>query len=424
MQYYAAPLALIFFGMALRNGTYSKRNVYWLGVVFIGWFVCSRILNGELYLQNSWWHMSGLCVTYLLGFPFAYLTNDIDRRRGMTIVAGIFSVFFALLAWGSLIALLRGKNFVLPYLGSEMGVQDSRLYTASLHPNGSAILFLIGLILTLYLVFQYRKRWMAVPAAVMILGFYLGIALTVSRTVMIELSLLVGMLSALYCCRRIVRHNWLRLAVAGMAFIAAMGITYVSFDVAVNGISALQQGEWFSSASAQAVTEVTPTPDPEMAVANRPLIQDISTLTGRTKIWKAIIPLVKARPKTVFIGLLNSELHSELGKYTKLPSSGDAHNAWLQTFLNMGLPGLILSICFTLFALRSAWHILISGMNKTSWAEKILVLLSLLLLVNCLTEWILFVEMFSCVNMIFFFVLGYMLELEKRIAPKTKKLKA
>lgn len=422
MQYYTAPLALVFFGMSLHSGTYRKRNVYWLGIIFVGWFILSRILNGELYLQNSWWHASGLCVTYLLAFPFAFSLDDSIRRRGLTVAAGIFSVAYALLAWISLIGMLRSKNIILPYLESELGVEQFRLY-ANQHPNGSAILFLIGLMLTLYLLFQYRKRWMILPAVIMILGFYLGIALTVSRTVMVELSLGMGVLIAMYCLKRTFRYRWMRFAVTAVAFIAVVGITYASFDYAVDGMTALQHKEWISSANAQTVTEATSTPDPQIDVVRRPLSKDVSTLTGRTEIWEAAIMLMKGRPKTLFVGLLNSELLSELKNYVTIPAD-HAHNAWLQTLLNMGLPGLALAIWFTLLSLRCAWRILLRYSDKTTWAEKIMTLLPLLLLVNSLTESVLFMEMFSYGNVIFFLTLGYMLELEKRIAPKTKKLKA
>lgn len=423
MQYYTGPLALVFFGMSLHSGIYHKRNVYWLGIVFIGWFVLSRILNGEFYLQNSWWHVSGLCVTYLLIFPFAFFLDDSARRRGLAVAAGIFSVAYALLAWISLIGMLRSKNIILPYLESELGVEGFRLY-ANQHPNGSATLFLIGLMLTLYLFFQYRKRWMIVPAVIMILGFYLGIALTVSRTVMAEFSFGMGLLTALVCLRRTFRHKWMRIVVTAAAFIAVVGITYASFDFAVDGMTSLQHKDWISSAGAQTVTETAPTPDPQMNVVSRPLIKDVATLTGRTEIWNAAFMLIKERPKTVFIGLLNSELLSELKKYVTIPAD-HTHNAWLQTFLNMGLPGLALAICFTLLALRCAWHILLCYSDRTTWSEKIMALLPLLLLVNSIAECVLFVEMFSYGNMIFFLTLGYMLELEKKLVPasKAKKLK-
>lgn len=418
MQYYAGPLALVFFGMSLHSGTYSKRSVYWLGIAFVGWFVVSRILNGELYLENSWWHMAGLCVTYLLAFPFAFAMDDAARRRGFAIIAGIFSVSYALLAWLSLIAILSGENIVLPHLGSEFGAMYFRLY-ANQHPNGSAMLCFIGLMLTLYLVFQYRKRWMLLPAAIMIVGFYLGIALTVSRTVMVELALAVGALAGLFCLGRKLRHSWVRFSLAAVAFLVSVGVVYLSFDLAIDGVSALQSGEWLPSAGAQTVqaAQAAPAVKADAAIKARPIVDNLKNFTGRTAIWEGALELVKAQPKTLLTGLLNSELVSQLKQYSPLQVD-HAHDAWLHTLLNMGLPGLLLSIWFTLLAIRSGWRILLRYFDKTTWAEKVMALLALLLLVNCVTECVLFVEMFSYANIVFFLCLGYMLELEKKLVSR------
>lgn len=414
MQYYTGPMALVFLGLNLQRGVYGRRSPYLLGITFVLWFVISRVLNGELYLQNSWWHLSSLCVTYLLAFPFAFATDDGQRRRGLTVVAWLFSIAFSLLAWLSVIAIVRGQNIVLPFLGSELGAESSRL-TANQHPNGSAMLFLIAFVFSLYLAAHLRKRWVLFPAALMCLGCYLGIALTVSRTVMVELSLVMGAVAFLGCMRlKKLRRAALRFVCAAAAFVLAFGLCYASFDFAVRGVTAVQQKQLLPTAAAQQ-QEPTPTPVPENVIKTRPMGKDLATLTGRSSIWNGAMSVIRNDPKVALIGILDSEYVPRINEFMVFKVT-HVHNAWLQTLLNLGLPALLMALCFTFLALRAGIRMLL--IHKVRWEDQLLALMPLLFLVNSLTECVLFVEMFSYANFAVFLSLGYLLEREKTLPKK------
>lgn len=413
MQYYAGPLALVFFGRNLQSGVYRERGAHRVGLMFVAWFVLSRVVNGELYLQNSWWHVSSLCITYLLALPFAASMQDGRRRRGLTCVAWIFSVAYACLAWLSVYAIIRGRNIVLPVLDTMLGTDYGRLL-AGQHPNGSATLFLMGFLLTLYLVAHYRKRWLLLPAAVMCLGFYVGTALSVSRTVMVEMSLAVGAIAFLFLMRANIRRVWLRAAAALAAFVVAFGLCYAGFGGAVNVVNSMNQKHLLPAAGAEEMLPAQPEKAPKPTIQARPMDKDITSLTGRTDIWQAGLSALKDDPSILAFGLLDSEFYTRVKPYAPMQIS-HIHNAYLETLLITGLPGLMMALWFTFLALRMGLRILLIHARKAAWTDQLLALIPLVLLVNCMTESVLFVETFTYANFVFFLCLGYLEKTEQAL---------
>lgn len=405
VQYYSAPVALLFCGYTLRR--YRKPCVYWLGAAFIGWFILSRILAGELYLENSYWHLAGLLVTYALAFPFAYATEDAQRRKGIIMVAVVLSVSFTLFALLSIIGILTGQNIVLPWLNSEFGIHNAKLY-ANQHSNGSAILFLIGMLFTFFWMFKLRRRQLIAPGVMMCLICYAGIALTVSRTVMIECSLALGTLAGLAVWRSGIRSGKLRFAAALTVGLVFLLLSYMGYH-AIARIPTLLT----SHAAAQTVQQAEKTT--QLVIAKRPLLDSLGTLSGRTQIYAAIIPMFRDHPQALLItGFLNSELVGVLHQY--IPAEHvHMHNAWLQTLVNMGVPGLLLALCFTWLAVRSGLRTLLFWGKRTTADDKVLALMVLLLLVNSMFECVIFTETFNIGNVTFFLTLGYLLELERRL---------
>lgn len=75
-------------------------------------------------------------------------------------------------------------------------------------------------------------------------------------------------------------------------------------------------------------------------------MQEITSLTGRTEIWEAAIGHIKASPWFGYGGGTSSNV--------MIDYSGHAHNIYLETALNHGIPTALLFVVLTLFTLKDA----------------------------------------------------------------------
>lgn len=79
----------------------------------------------------------------------------------------------------------------------------------------------------------------------------------------------------------------------------------------------------------------------------------ITTLSSRTEIWASVIPLTRDYPHMLFCGLPVESAMDMVNVYlTDLEYIVNMHNAWLQTLIHLGLPGLLAVVWFILCLLR------------------------------------------------------------------------
>lgn len=407
MQHYVSPLIFAFTGMTLFAGRYGKRLDYWLGVAFAFWYVVSRMLLKELYLNDSFLFFTNLCCAYLLAFPFAHTMDDVQRRTGLKAAAAVFVAGYGLMAWLSVLGALLGGVIVLPWLGTELGVSAelSRLVAGS-HPNISGCLFLIAMMLGVWLIAQKPRRSVIVPVALLGIGLYIAVALTVSRTVMLQVSCLAAGLVVLGALRLRIPALWKRLAIGLLAGALCAALMFVSFGWVVDGVAGMSNG---LRASAETVQE-TAAPTAQPVVENRSLAKDLATMTGRTDIYRSIAQLIKDRPSVLLAGMRNSELVQVLHQYI---DNEHTHNSFLQTLVNMGLPAMLLAIWFATRALWVSIRLVFS--SKASFADQVLAVALLVLLVGTIPEPYLFSEYLTACNMPFFLMLGYAIETERKL---------
>ena len=100
------------------------------------------------------------------------------------------------------------------------------------------------------------------------------------------------------------------------------------------------------------------------------------------------------------------------GEYGKIQlelfASNHSHNAWLETLLRLGLPGLLLSLVFSWKALCSSLCIL--GRPESGQWKKNIALLTLALMITSMVEPFLFITTAGTnyFDFIFFLCLGYL----------------
>lgn len=390
---FGIPMAFAFAGLAFASGRRRPPLVYWMGLAAVVWYALSRMWLGDLYLRQSGLYFARTAVNYLVALPFAFAFEDGQRRRGLDLVAAIYAIALFVLALAGVLCTLLNLRIYLPVFSTEIYVND-RLY-AGQHPNGSAMLFLIGMLFTLYLMLRYPRWWTRALGAVMLLTFYMGIAFTVSRTVMVECALGAAVL-AFSVMMRLNRPR--RVALRACAAVAVALVAMVACYAGLEGCI-----RWQASTISHAETAI---PEDSVTISQRPLLNDLSTLTGRTEIYTAVLGYVGRHPDTLVAGMLERDIVTNL-RAEAFSQFVLAHNAWLQALLTTGLPGLLLGLYFTWVTLRLSVRGLLVRQARTSFADKVILLLPLLLVVNCITECVLFAEQFSVGNFAYLLCLGY-----------------
>lgn len=397
MMHYVCPLVCAFAGIALVGGRYRKQPDLWMGAAFVGWYVVSRMLLGERYLDHSFMMFSNLCCAYLLALPFARCTGDGLRKHGLKTVSVIFVTAYGVLAWAGVFSALLCTPFTLPGLGTGISIRADRRLWAGNHPNISACMFLLAIMLGVWLIAVSRRRWLAVPAVLLAAGAYAGIALADSRTVMLQAGCFAAGAVFLGMLRLPVRALWKRMVIGLVAGAACLALVFVSFGWAAQLIAD-------ASANMSALAETVQ----KTKVAARSIWKDLATMTGRTNIYTKLLKAVAERPSILGAGLLNSEIVQVIRKAS---GAEHAHNAYLQTLLNMGLPGLLMAAYFTVRAVWTACRLVFS--RSAAFADQLLAVMLMVLLVSAVSEPYLFTEYLTIANMPFFLIFGYTLEAQR-----------
>jgi len=265
---------------------------------------------------------------------------------------------------------------------------------------------LIALFSGIWLAAHLKRRWIIAAAVLMGVGLYIGIALTVSRTAMIQTSVLAAGLVFAAGLRMPLRALWKRVAVSLPLAAVCLLVVFLSFGWVTDGVSAL-------SRSMNAVAEAAMPAQETVLVIERDIANDLTTMTGRTDIYRGILRMLKERPMTLLTGMRNSSMVNTLEKYI---DNYHAHNSFLQTLVNMGIPGMLLAVWFAVRALWAAVRVIFSA--KASFADQVLAVSVLTLLVGTIPEPYLFTEYLTACNFPFFLMLGYLLKVNEKLYRK------
>ncbi len=408
---------------------------------FCLWYGCTCVLNGNYYLLDN--NGATLCLGLVLASVVFYQTpamlSQDKRKRFLSLFLHIFAITLGALAWIGVIATYTGQAFVSPFTGLTLGGNSaSRLTLFHIHPNMAATFFLIGLCMLFYLAMQTKKKSLWIPYLLGLLGFYLAIALTGSRTIYILTSLCAGAFAFLLLHKRLSRSSkWI-------GWLSSIGIWLTVAALLFGGFSLITQlmNAHIAARKAAVISQISEELPEKKAkkeikaqtrsikpLSERPIMADIATLTGRTAIYQTVIPVLEARPQTLWIGtaredfmkLPNEILLAQSGK-DKIAQANHMHNLFLQVLLITGLPGLLLVIVFVVILAVQSFRLFFLGKEEAPLPMKALVVLPCVLLLNCMLEPYVFVEN-NLVNLIFFFSSGAVMIYAKELLPPFFKSK-
>lgn len=316
------------------------------------WIILSRLLLEKLNFavdsENYW------AVLYFCFFGVGIALKKGQRNVFLTVLTVI--VCGTLLVWAAaaVLTVMRG----VPLNGLKRlsdGIQLKREITIlsvsffNIHRNMTGIWFLMPICLMLYQCVRHRHWGWYVAAGVTIPLWYAAIALQHSRSTYLASAICLALLMGRLAMRLIRKRS--RAAGIIAAVVVTAGFTVLLYqgffgcsDLIARGSREPQPELIYTGADAAGVTE---TESADTSVHDsRSLATDARTLTGRTSIWKAILPLLKSkrqlvlgRPASVMMEAISEQLGWKVWHM---------HNTLLQQLLMAGVPGFLLYLLLLL----------------------------------------------------------------------------
>ena len=365
MQNIVAPVLLAFAGVWVYRRGAALRLEEKLLVALTGWYVLTRMLNGNHYLETDAAFVVQMIAVNFVAFPFASQLTPRARQTALRVfVVGVVGVLGAI-ACIAVVAAVTRQPFTTPLSSQIIGINETyskpdRLNILDMHPNVSAALFSIALGLSLHLCAAVRRKLWLIPIVAVMLGLYAAIGLTLSRTAMVVVALEIGGFAFLLLMKKLtLKPLWGKAGAAIAAGVLAAVLAFQGFGLALTGLNAIAAQVAASRAAAQpAVTQAateTPAKKPAPLVDQRHLRHEVASLSGRlSDIYPTVIPVLRQRPATLILGNATDQVIRQAERIT-----GRAlyhwHNSFLQALMTAGLPALLLTLAFSgLLVLKSA----------------------------------------------------------------------
>lgn len=321
--------AMVFLILAVRRPI--SRMAGWqlaFGIAFICWLLITRYMHA---LFGEPPEIVGVYMSrYLVLLPFAELCNDTDKCRGLKGAA--------VLTWGlCLVLCLLSLPLLLgclpQWLSQDVYWSGARLNTLW-NPIIFATILFMGLALCVAGCFVLKKPW---QRALLILGALIQfclISLTHSRTVILCIcAFLLGT-----CLFALGRRKLLRSIAWLLVGVCLAGVVYVGSEslYMANNRRLIEETD-FEGAGFQ-INEQGILTD---GVTNQgSLKEDMGSLNGRSTTWAFIYFAFRDSRELRLFG--TSQFRERIR-----PDIAHAHNSWLQMLVQMGIPGLLLSLVLT-----------------------------------------------------------------------------
>lgn len=431
ISYYLAKTYLIvpcllFLGYMLRGKVtaFAGRRLL-LAAAAVSWFVVVQIIHQMTDMESHL--ITTVFFVYLMGFPFASLTEDRDST-GIRLIGKLFvAASLVLVGYAAMLFF----NWIPEGLKTFVYWDGARLH-ALWHPNLLAFYLMIGIGFSGAFCARAEKPLIKAALLAVICVQYLVMTLTNCRTVLLLTGCLLGGIAFF----RIFRSGWKRLLLGALAAAVLLagsfslsGVIYRWNNDRLLADMTMAQAEpaavetvvtepvaqtmpletLADEAAAEAIPEETVLMnDGGILVgesAQGTLSSDMRTLNGRTLIWRSALNAVRDNWKLALWGTPYSGTVISVYNPFKV---FHAHNSWMETLMQLGLPGLMLSLVFTAVSLWSAARLLLR--KETELWKKIVALTTLCILGTGFLEPYLFITdvYYHVMDFLFFFCTGYL----------------
>lgn len=387
---YAIMPSLIFFGILLvrKLSPSAKHHLIFSGIVIV-WFLVSQVIQFAADYNSR--PLGLFLPVILLAFPFAAVAQDGGKQLGLRL-AGVIYIGAALVLAG-----LTGLLFLdlLPGFLRQHILWDGTRLLVMWHPNICASIFMIGIGFCLAFLDLVKNVWGKILLLVTAALFFGLIVLTNSRTTMV---MCAGMILAYVFFLLLRKRNWKRLLIALVICLVIAAILLVC----INYIQTMHKARLVQEAAEQGLSEK----DIVGSTRQKSFFQDLKTFNGRTWIWKVAWEAVQENPSLLFWGTSYSE---EL-MIALTGRSEHMHNAWMETLVCMGIPGLLFAMIMTGLALWKIGCMLVS--RRTSmWQIGIALLMLFIMGLAMLEPYLFFTDRYYLyINSLFFLCLGYLIQ--------------
>ncbi len=420
LGYYLAETYLIvpcmlFLGYVLRENRsrFASRQAL-LALAAIGWFVLVQLAHR---LSNMGDQPIGTIFTvYLMAFPFAALADDRDNAGvrllgGMFMAASLVLVFYGLLLFVDLV----------PVWMADYLYWDGARLQILWHPNVVASYLMIGIGFSMAFCAQTQKKSVKAALVGAVVLQMIAMALTNCRTTILLTGAMLG--GTLFFL--IFKGGWKQFLLGLMAAVLVLVGTFQLcgaiyrwnndrlIDAYLSSQETIMPEEEFWNAVAQS-EEV---PAEEIIVVGEDsgillgangqhsLLEDLWSFNYRTNIWRAALSAVRDNK---FLQLWGTEFSGTVIAAYLGHDPVHAHNSWVETLVRTGIPGLVISLVFTVLSVWKAAQLVLTP--GTELWKKIIAMLTMCLMASGFLESYLFIAnlYYHIPGFVFFFLTGYL----------------
>lgn len=341
LEWRFVDLSILFLAASVcRKTLRQSRGYLLLALLVVVWFYVLRSVH--LRSEGTNQDPGAFVGAYLLCLPFAAAAADEERQWGLKALLAVFVLTGA--AFGGYAVLLVLRR--LPAFLEGYVFWDGPRFGTMGHPNICATVLMVSVGLTAGFAVKSRPVWLKCLMVLLAALEFWALSLTNSRAAIVLTCVLLG--GVVFCTIR--GTGWKRLVPALAAAAAAMVVlfclsrTIFSFNTArltelarwaqENGIDiGLQLDE-----NGQLISEN----------GQGTFVYSMKSLNGRTEIWAAAGEALADHPGILLTG--TERAGQIISPYWERQDTLHAHNAWIQTLFQLGIPGLLAALALSVLA--------------------------------------------------------------------------
>lgn len=419
---YDTPLLFWFFPVSLLTASqlyftlrFTRHVEIKLLLAFFAWGVVSIVLNyPRAPLTNSYYWFASISTVIFLCFSLPYAFEKADARRVLLLLAAVTFVSVALYCAASLIAVFaKSLAAKAPSIFEDIFISEGRLRIDD-HPNRSAFMPALGVVLAGILLAGAKKGWQRVCIVFGAVVCFVPLALTASRTAILGAALAVAFEAALTL--RHVLKGRIRTAIRVCISLLVAAVVLIALYKGSEMVVQLSNTVLSSQEAA-----VVASGQEEVAARD---FSDAATFNGRTDIWRGVWNGLRQNPKILLIGTgPTMTIQAMLPYFPPNSASGPFHNSFFDVLVALGVPGLLLLLVFFVVTAIAAVRLSLGKSSDQPLMVKLLPAVMILVFIEGMME----DEMFfsALLNVLWIWLMvsaGFVLRLSKK-EPAVQKAK-